>query len=427
MIQIIVILLLLLCNGLFAMYEMALVACSKPRLETIKGKGDKRAAYLLTLLERPENTLSTIQIGITLIGIVSGAYGGMAFVDKLTPVLQQYATIARYAADLSYVIIIGSITYASLVIGELVPKTLALHNPEKYALFLSPLIRVITVLSFPFVWLLSKSTKLINQLLGVKGGEERQLTEEELKFILKRSSEEGVIDKQETEMIKEVFRFSDKRVGDLMTHRKNVIALREDYTLEEINTIVEQYSFTKYPVLDAQGNNVVGVVYVKDLFSALCRKNFKFQDLIRPALFVPEHVMATRILDIFREESAGFAVIINEYGLMEGVVTVHDLTESVLGDFPDDGEQYETDIVVRQDGSLLVDGEMNYIEFFEEMGLFNIDEVSDAGFSTLSGLAMYKLNRIPKVGDKFRCCGFAFEVIDMDGARVDKLLVERIL
>ena len=232
--EFIIILLLLVLNGIFAMYEIALVSSSKARLETLVGKGNKRARGVLKQLEEPEKFLSTIQIGITLIGIVSGAYGGATIADDIEPLFLMVPGTAAYADTLAMVTVVAVITYLSLIIGELVPKSIALNNPEKWATMLSPFMIVLTKVSYPFVCLLSASTKLMNKAIGLINGEERQMTQDELKMILHQSSEQGIIDKEETEMLRDVFRFSDKRANDLMTYRRDIVVLHPTATPVEV-------------------------------------------------------------------------------------------------------------------------------------------------------------------------------------------------
>jgi len=262
--EFLIILLLLVLNGIFAMYEIALVSSSKARLETLVAKGNKSARGVLKQLEEPEKFLSTIQIGITLIGIVSGAYGGVAIADDLVPFFSLIPGAETYARNLAMVTTVAIITYLSLIIGELVPKSIALSNPERYAILFSPIMILLTKVSYPFVWLLSVSTRLLNKLIGLKS-EERPMTQEEIKMILHQSSEQGVIDKEETEMIRDVFRFSDKRANELMTHRRDLIILHPDDTQEKVMKTIEEEHYSKYLLVDERKDEILGVVSVKDI------------------------------------------------------------------------------------------------------------------------------------------------------------------
>ena len=422
--EFIIILFLLILNGIFAMYEIALVSSSKARLETLVSKGNKSAKGVLKQLEEPEKFLSTIQIGITLIGIISGAYGGVAIADDVTPLFAMIPGLELYAKDLAMVTTVAVITYLSLIIGELVPKSMALNNPERYATLLSPFMIILTKVSYPFVCLLSASTKLTNKLIGMKDGEERQMTQEELKMILHQSSEQGVIDKEETEMLRDVFRFSDKRANDLMTHRRDVIVLHPSDTQEEVLRIIQEEHFSKYLLVDERKDEIIGVVSVKDIILMVGNKKvFNLREIARPPLFIPESLYANKVLELFKKNKNKFGVVVNEYGSTEGIITLHDLTESIFGDILEEDETEEEEIVTRQDGSMLVEASMNIDDFMEEMGILSYEDLESEDFTTLGGLAMFLIGRIPKAGDIFTYKNLQFEVVDMDRGRVDKLLV----
>lgn len=422
--EFIIILLLLVLNGIFAMYELALVSSSKARLETLAGKGDKRAKGVLKQLEEPEKFLSTIQIGITLIGIVSGAYGGAAIADDIEPLFTMIPGIAMHAKTLSIITVVAVITYLSLIIGELVPKSLALNNPVKWATMLSPFMTVLTKISYPFVCLLSSSTKLINKLIGLHSNDEQQLTQDELKMILHQSSKQGVIDKEETEMLRDVFRFSDKRANALMTHRRDVVVLHPSDTQEELFRIIRDQHFSKYLLVEKGKEEVIGVVSVKDIILMLgSDQPFNLCSIARPPLFIPESLYAKKVLEQFKKNKNKFGVVVDEYGNIEGIITLHDLTESIFGDILEENETEEEKIITRKDGSMLVEGSMNLGDFMETMGIFNYDELKSEDFSTLSGLAMFLVGHLPKSGDLFSYKNLDFEIVDMDRGRVDKLLV----
>lgn len=422
--EFIIILLLLILNGIFAMYEIALVSSSKARLETLVGKGNKRAKGVLKQLEEPEKFLSTIQIGITLIGIVSGAYGGATIADDVEPLFALIPGVAAYAKTLAMITVVAIITYLSLIIGELVPKSIALNNPERWATMLSPFMIVLTKISYPFVCLLSASTKLMNKLIGLNSGEERQMTQDELKMILHQSSEQGVIDKDETEMLRDVFRFSDKRANDLMTYRRDIVVLHPTDTLEEVLRIIHEEHFSKYLLVERGKDEIIGVVSVKDIILMMGGEQpFNLRSIARPALFIPESLYAKKVLELFKKNKNKFGVVVDEYGNTEGIITLHDLTESIFGDILEENETEEEEIVVRQDGSMLVEASMNLDDFMEAMGIMNYDDLKEEDFTTLSGLAMFLIGRVPKAGDLFSYKNLDFEVVDMDRGRVDKLLV----
>ena len=422
-IEFLIIILLLVLNGIFAMYEIALVSSSKARLETLVSKGNKSARGVLKQLEEPEKFLSTIQIGITLIGIISGAYGGVAIADDVVPLFARIPGAEPYAKDLAMMTTVVIITYLSLIIGELVPKSIALSNPERYATLLSPVMILLTKISYPFVWLLSISTRLLNKLIGLKS-EERLMTQEELKMILHQSSEQGVIDKEETEMLRDVFRFSDKRANELMTHRRDLIVLHTTDSKEKVLQTIEDKHFSKYLLIDDNTEEIAGVVSVKDIILMVgTEQEFDLKEITRPALFIPESLYAKKVLELFKKNKNKFGVVVNEYGSTEGIITLHDLTESIFGDILEEDDTEEEEIVRRQDGSLLVEASMNIGDFMEEMGILSYDDIESEDFTTLGGLAMFLIGRIPKAGDIFIYKNLQFEVVDMDRGRVDKLLV----
>ncbi len=406
------------------MYEIALVSSSKARLETMLGKGNKRARGVLKQLEEPEKFLSTIQIGITMIGIVSGAYGGATISDDVEVLFALIPGVEQYADTLAIITVVAVITYMSLIIGELVPKSLALNNPERWATMLSPFMIIVTKVSYPFVCLLSASTKLVNKIIGLEKSEERQMTQDELKMILHQSSEQGVIDKEETEMLKDVFRFSDKRANDLMTYRRDIVVLHPNNTQEETLRIIREQHFSKYLLVENGKDEVIGVVSVKDIIIMLgSNRPFDLRSIARPPLFIPESLYAKKVLELFKKNKNKFGVVVDEYGSTEGIITLHDLTESIFGDILEENETEEEEIVQRQDGSMLVEGSMNLDDFMEEMGILDYDDLKEEDFTTLSGLAMFLIGRIPKAGDLFTYKNLDFEVMDMDRGRVDKLLV----
>lgn len=419
-----IILLLLVLNGVFAMYEIALVSSNKARLETLAGKGSKSARGVLQQLEEPEKFLSTIQIGITLIGIVSGAFGGVAIADDLLPFFEKIPSIGIYAKDFSLITVIAVITYLSLVIGELAPKSLALSNPERYAIMLSPFMIVLTKISYPFVCLLSASTKLVNKIAGINNNEERSMTQEELKMILYQSSKQGVLDKDETTMLSDVFRFSDKRANDLMTHRTDVVSLYINNTEKETLSVIDQKHFSKYLLLDTSIDDIVGVVSVKDIILMIGSETpFDLKSIAQPPLFIPESLYAKKVLETFKKSKNKFGVVVNEYGAAEGIITLHDLTESIFGNILEENEIEEEDLIQRQDGSFLVEGSMNVNDFMEKMGILFFDDLKQEDFTTVGGIAMFFIGSIPKAGNTFTYQNLDFEIMDMDNGRVDKLLI----
>lgn len=421
--EIVIIVFLLLLNGLFAMYEIALVSSSKARLETKSQKGSGQAKQVLKLLEEPEQILSTIQVGITLIGIISGAYGGVALAEDLVPLFERIPFLSEYAGKLAMVTVVGCITYFSLIIGELVPKSLALNNPERIAVLFTPFMRLLTRIAWPFVWFLSVSTRIVNKLFGIKTGEERPITEDELKFILHQSSRQGVLDEGESEMLKDVFRFGDKKASDLMTYRKEIVFLDVENSQEEVQEIIKKEHYSKYLVCEKSLDNCLGMVSVKDIIVMMGKGEFDLRPVIQEPLWIPENLQSGRVLELFKKYKTKFGVVVSEYGDIEGVLTLHDLTESIFGDILEEDEEPVSEMVRRADGSWLVAGAMSVEDFMDAMSILVYDDIREQDFATLSGMAMYFLESVPKEGDIFYYHDLKFEIVDMDSSRVDKLLV----
>ena len=421
--------LLLLLNGVFAMYEIALVSARKSRLEEQAQSGRLGAQTAISLLKEPEKVLSAIQVGITLVGIVSGAYGAMILSDDVARWLSHIPVLVAYAKTISVVLVVGLITYFSIIIGELVPKTIALNHAEAIAIALSPLMKVFSSVTYPVVWILSMSTRLVLKLFGVSARKETPVTEEELKMFLQKGSEHGVIEKEESEMINEIIRFGDKRANALMTPRVDVDWIDITQTEERIMAKVLASPHPRMLVCEDDVDKIKGVVNIKDVLSYyINHRRLRLNDILFEPLYIPEQARALKVLEMFRSTKKHFGVVINEYGSMEGIITLHDLTENIMGDLPATYESGEPAVFRREDGSYLMDGAM-MVEDVEDLlktySFFgNEDERPD--INTLGGLAMYELNRIPKTGDKFVVAGYAFEIVDMDGNRVDKLLVKAV-
>jgi len=412
--ELLVITLLLLFNGIFAMFEIAL--------------GNMGAKTALNLLKEPEKILSAIQVGITLIGIVAGAYGGVALAEDVAPWFIRFPALAPYAHTLAVIIVVGFITYLSLIIGELVPKTIALNNPEKIAMFLSPVMRIFGAAAYPVVWFLSISTKIVLKVVGIKSRKESPVTEEELRILLKQGSEQGVIEKEESQIISEVIRFGDKRASMVMTHRFDVEWIDISKTMEEIVSTALKSTFSRMPACHKSVEDVKGVIEVKDLLvNYIINKNFVIEDIIMEPLFIPEQLSAPKVLELFRTSKNHFGIVFNEYGTMEGIITLHDIIENIMGDMPAIEDKNEVEFFRREDGSYLVDGSIKIDDLKDLLGVRSLieDEEADeeSGINTAAGLVMHKLEHIPEVGDKFTAKGYLFEIMDMDGNRVDKILI----
>ncbi len=427
MAELLVIFLLFLINGLFAMYEFALVSSSKVRLESLAHKGSRAAGNVLGFLREPEKILSTIQVGITLVGIVSGAFGGVALADDVAPLLARIPVFANSAHNLAIILVVALITFFSLIIGELVPKSLALNNPERIAVFLTPIMTVLFKIAYPFVWVLTVTTKGITRLMGIKTKSDRAMTEEELKMLLLQSSEQGFIDKEETQRIRDVFRFGDKRASEIMTHRTDVIYILRSASRKEVMELIAEHHFSKYLLCETTIEDIIGVVAVKDILSLFADDQpFDLAQVAAEPLFIPENLMVDKVLELFRLQKTNFAVVVSEYGAVEGILTLHDLTETILGEIPEEFDDHIREVIERQDGSWLVDGAMSIDDFMDAFGILSYEDIENEGFTTLGGLAMHFLRKVPREGDVFHYKDLQFEVMDMDRSRVDKLMVTRI-
>ncbi|HOI48843.1 MAG TPA: hemolysin family protein [Prolixibacteraceae bacterium] len=412
---------LILLNGLFSLSEIALVSCKRNRIEQVAAKGNRSAKRVLSLLNSPDNFLSAIQVGITLIGILTGVYGGISLADDFTPYLQQIEPIREFAPQISLVVIVILITYISIVIGELVPKTIALSNPESIALKVSPFIFYFSKLFFPIVIFLSFSTSLINKMLGIKKQSE-YVTEEELRQLLKTASRDGVIRKEQKAIHDKLFYFADKKAKHLMTHRTDVewINVADDAETLKKNILASQHSY----LLVCQENidNFIGVLPVKEF---LKNTDLSKEDLLTALVVSPsvvfENADAQKILNSFKEKRRYFAVVINEYGGLEGIITLHDIVEGIIGAIPDEQDN-EPEVFVREDKSVLISGDAP-VEILHDI-VDNLDfDFETMDYATVAGFILSNLNKVPEIGDKFTFENFTFEVVDIDGNKIDKILV----
>lgn len=416
--EISILVLLLLLNGVFVMSEMAIVSARKARLLQQANEGNKHAATALSLAQNPNVFLSTVQIGITLISILLGALGGPALSKPLADLLQRWALISAYADSLALIIIVVLITTLSLLVGELVPKRLALHNPEKVATVISgPMLFVSKVFS-PLVWLLGKMTDFSLQLLGIRPSDEPPVTEEEIQMLIDQGTEAGIFEESEQDMVEGVFSLGDSRVYSLMTPRTDIIWLDIQDSPDKIRRKISESDFSRFPVCQDSLDMVLGIVKARDLLAppGLSSDNFKLKDKLRPAFYVPETMFASRALEVFKEKNAELMLVIDEFGTMQGLLTLNDIIEEIVGDI-----EVESQPMQRQDGSWLLDGMMQVDDFKE---LFNVEQMPNENeYETLSGFIMMTLGRVPMASDHFEWSSMRFEVMDMDGHRVDKVLV----
>jgi putative hemolysin len=422
--EIIILSLLFLLNGFFALSEIALVSSKRARLEQMRTKGSKGAAIAIGLKEDSESFLSAIQVGITLIGIVTGVYGGTSIADDITPFFAGIEAFRSYAAEIAMTLTVVVITYISIIIGELVPKTLALSNPEKTARVVAPVIYYFSKMLFPFVWLLSFSTNAVLKFLRVKKHPD-QMTEAELRQMIKLASNEGVIEEEQNLIHENVFYFSDKKAYHLMTHRTDIEWIDITASMAEIKTQIAAVHHSKVICSKGDLDSFVGVMYLKDYYKALStKKMLHLEELIKEPIVLPETVDAHRVLNELRRHENRVCFIVNEFGGFEGIVTLYDVMENIVGDIPQEGEENDPDLFVREDQSVLVSGDAPVEILNDVIEGFEVD-FNEIDYSTVAGFVLSRMNEIPGVGDTFEFMGYVFEIMDMDGLRVDKILVRK--
>ncbi|MGN6494411.1 MAG: hemolysin family protein [Agriterribacter sp.] len=419
MVEILIILGLILLNGIFSMAEIALVSSRKDRLETQAAKGDKRAKDALALAEKPDNFLSTVQIGITLIGILTGIYSGESLKSDLVELLYRFEWLRPYVNGTATAIIVIIITYFTLVLGELVPKRLGLSRPETIAKALAGPMSVITKITYPFVWLLSKSTYYTVKLFNIQG-KDNYVTEEEIKAIISEGTEQGTIEEAEQEIIERVFHLGDRNITSLMTHRNDIVWFDLEKNEQVIKEKVLAEPHSVYPICDQTIDHIKGVVSIKDLY--VHENTTILKEIMQPALFVPENNTAYQVLERFKETKIHCCFVVDEYGSLLGMITLNDILEAIVGDIPQiDVEDYE--IKEREDGSYFVDGQIPFYDFLRNFEKTEWMNEGEQEFDTLAGFILHELERIPRTGDTLEWRGFTFEIADMDGHRIDKILV----
>jgi putative hemolysin len=415
---------LILLNGFFALSEAALISSKKARLEQYKVKGNAGARVALRLLENSENFLSAIQVGITLIGIVTGVYGGVSIADDITPFFEKYASISEYAHEIALTLTVLVITFVSIVIGELVPKTIALSNPEKISVGVAPIVFWFSKIFYPFVRLLAISTNLINKLIGIKQSE-GQMTEEELRHMIKFASNEGVIEEEQNRMHEKVFYFSDKKAKHIMTHRKDVEWLDSEQSKEDFHTEVLNLKHSKVIIGRKSIDEFIGILNVKEyLINYYSKAPRKLEALLYNPLVIPENADAQKVLDLFRQKQNYTAVVVDEYGSFEGIITLHDIIENIIGNVPEEGEKTEPDVFVRDDQSVLVSGDAPIETLVDLIEDFYID-FEEIDYSTVAGYVFNQINKIPELGDKVFVSDSIIEVVDIDGNKIDKVLITK--
>jgi putative hemolysin len=427
MLEIVVILLLLVFNGVLAMSELAVVSSRRPRLQQMSDEGVPGAKQALALASSPGPFLSTVQIGITLVGILAGAFGGATVARGLQDVLAPLPLIGPYAAPISVVVVVLIVTYLSLVIGELAPKQIALTNAEGIAARVAKPLSHLARVTGPLVHILDGSTNAVLRVFNIRNQSGANVSEEEIRLMLAQATEQGVFQPMEEVIVDQVFRLADRKVGALMTPRTEMVWLDVNLPPEELRAKIVESGRSRFPVAEGQLDHMLGVVLAKDLLAqSLQGYPLNLRVILRPALFVPESTPALTLVERFKQTHSKLAIVIDEYGGVEGLVTVDDLLAAIVGDIPEPDEDNTQGIVRREDGSYLIDGRYPIEEFQEFFEVEEMPAATEGYYQTVGGFVMASLGQVPQPGDHFHWAELRFEVMDMDGRRVDKVLVSRL-
>ena len=415
-----IILALIVINGLFSMSEAAVVSSRKSKLDADSKKGNKTSKRILEVTENPDNFLSTVQIAITAIGLITGMYTGDNLIKPFANLISQTGLDIEYSEIIARVVVVLTVTYVTLVIGELFPKKLALNSPEKIASIIISPMNFLKRLFYPLVWLLSVSTQGLMSLFGIEK-KKNTASEEEIKAIVSDSTEGGEVEEVEKEIVERVFSLGDRDVATLMTHRTEFVWLDTDDNLESVKAKLSQHIHYIYPVADKTLDNIVGVVYLKDLFNKL--DTFKsVMEIMREPQYLHESISVYDALETFKENKIHYALVIDEFGMVVGMVTMNNILESLVGNASElETEDDEDEFVEREDGTFLVGGQYSFYDFLSHFDLENLYQDND--FNTLGGLILEQTGTIPKVGERIIWDRFIFEVVDLDSTRIDKVLV----
>jgi putative hemolysin len=421
--EILIILFLIVLNGVFSMSEIALISARKSRLETAAKKGNTAAKVALDLANSPNKFLSTVQIGITLIGILTGIYSG----DKITTDVQNFVAgfemLKPYANSIAVGIVVVVLTFFSLVLGELVPKRIGLNYPETIAKAVAVPMKIVSKITAPFIWLLTISTEFILDLFRIKPTADGKVTEEEIKAIIKEGTEVGEVQEIEQDIVERVFHIGDRKVNSLMTHRSSVVYLSLEDTLQELKEKVLEELHSFYPVCGENMDDIEGIVLLKDLFVSFEKGIFDLKNITKEPVYFIEHTSAYKALENFKKSKVHYALIVDEHGVFQGIITLNDILEALVGDASDFYDE-EFQLVAREDGTWLVDGHYSLHDF---LTYFDMDEnVNDYDVTTVSGFIITELGNIPKQGQKLIWNKLEFEVIDMDGVKIDKILIKNL-
>ena len=414
-----IIIALILLNGLFAMSEISVISARKSSLTNDSRKGSQSARIALKLANEPDKFLSTVQIGITLIGILTGIYSGDALADDFGMLLASWGFPAAYARITAQSLIVILVTYLTILFGELVPKRIGMSASLRVAKVLARPMYWLSLVASPFVWLLAKSTSIIVNILNINTSEEK-VTEEEIKSMIDEGTESGEVQEVEQEIVDRVFSLGDRNVSTIMTHRNDIVSVDIDMPTEEVFRIVSEHLYQVYPVTRNKNlDDIVGTVYLKDLFGKWQDESFNLRELIRPAQYFHESMDVYKALEQIRKNHIKYGLICNEFGSLEGIITIKDILEALVGSLPSESEDPE--IIHHEDNSWIIDGQCSFYDFL--MHFDREDLYAENTHNTLGGLILQQLQHIPRTGESLQWSGFELKVIDMDGARIDKVLV----
>lgn len=427
--DILIILGLILINGVFAMSEIAIVSSKRIRLQRLSENGSRGAKAALELSDSPSRFLSTIQVGITLIGIFNGAFGEASLVARLTPNLETMPFIGMYAREIALGIVVVGITFASLILGELVPKRIAMQYPETVASAIAAPMQWLSRMMGPFVKVLTITTEFMLRLLGLHNKKDDSVTEEEITGLLREGTDAGLFEKTEHDIVSRALRLDDQRVGALMTPRMDVHFIDLEDPLETSLLKIAESSYNRFPVCKGDLSHIVGVIHAGSLFEQTIRgQQVDISAAIQPPLFVPETISAMQLLETLKKNRAELALVIDEYGEIEGIVTLSDVLGALVGDVSIIDQNHEVDAVQREDGSWLIDAGVSFDRFRELLDTnVHFPEESAGAYHTLAGFVMTWLGHIPKISDYFEWEGYRIEVVDMDRNRIDRLLITKIV
>lgn len=418
--EILIILFLILLNGIFSMSEIALISARKNRLETAAKKGNKNAKAALDLANSPNEFLSTVQIGITLIGILTGIYSGDKITTDVENFILSFPSLHQYAHSISVGIVVVTLTFFSLVLGELLPKRIGLNYPEGIAKAVAYPMKIVSMVTMPFIWLLTTSTEFLLKMLQIKPTADGKVTEEEIKAIIKEGTEVGEVQEIEQDIVERVFHIGDRKVNSLMTHRSDIVYLSLEDTKEEIKAKVINELHSVYPVCEDNLDNVIGLVLLKDLFVSFESGNFDLKAITKNAVYLIEQTSAYKALENFKTSKLHYAFVVDEHAIFQGVITLNDILEALVGDASDfDEDEYK--LISNDDGSWLVDGQYSLHDF---LTFFDLDElINDYEVTTVSGFFITELGNIPQEGEKIIWNKLELEALKMEGAKIDKVLI----